>query len=142
MIDDEYAFLDTNILIYSVSNDVAKKQRAIELLGNKNVVISTQIISESINVMRRKLNYDYSQIRRITDKFVEKTILYPITHDTIRRALNIAETYGYSYYDSQVIASALENDCTILYSEDMQHEQKIESHLKIVNPFAKLSVKY
>ncbi|MEN8220116.1 MAG: PIN domain-containing protein [Pseudomonadota bacterium] len=130
-------FLDTNVLIYSVSNDIVKKQRAIELLGKKNVVISTQIISESINVMYRKLNYDYSQIRRITDKFVEKAILYPITHDTIRRALKIAEISGYSYYDSQVIASALENDCTILYSEDMQHEQKIESHLKIVNPFYK-----
>jgi len=137
MNDDEYSFLDSNVLIYTVSNDIVKKQRAIELLSQKNIVISTQIISESINVMYRKLNYDYSQIRRITDKFVEKTILYPITHNTIHRALNIAETYGYTYYDSQVIASALENDCTILYSEDMQHEQKIENRLKIVNPFVK-----
>jgi predicted nucleic acid-binding protein len=133
--DDKYAFLDTNVLIYSVSNDVAKKQRAVELLAKKNVVISTQIISESINVMYRKLNYDYSKIRRITDKFVEKTTLYPITHDTIHRALNIAEIYHYAYYDSQVIASALENNCTILYSEDMQHGQEIENSLKIVNPF-------
>ncbi len=138
MNDDKYAFLDTNILIYTVSNDVAKKQRAIELLGTKNVVISTQIISESINVMHRKLNYDYSQIRSITDKFIENAILSPITYDTISYALKIAEIYGYSYYDSQVIASALENDCTILYSEDMQHEQKIETHLKIVNPFLSL----
>ena len=87
--------------------------------------------------MYRKLNYDYSQIRRITDKFTENAILYPITHDTIRRALQIAETYGYAYYDSQVIACALEHDCTILYSEDMQHEQEIENRLKIVNPFVK-----
>jgi predicted nucleic acid-binding protein len=107
------------------------------IIRQKNVVISTQIISESINVMYRKLNYDYSKIRRITDKFVEKATLYPITHDTIHRALNIAETYGYAYYDSQVIASALENDCTILYSEDMQHGQEIESRLKIMNPFVK-----
>jgi len=135
MNDDEYTFLDSNVLIYTVSNDAAKKQRAVELLDKKNVVISTQIISESINVMYRKLNYDYSKIRRITDKFVEKTTLYPITHDTIHRALNIAETYHYAYYDSQVIASALENNCTILYSEDMQHGQKIENSLKIVNPF-------
>jgi len=137
MNDDEYTFLDSNVLIYTISNDVAKKQRAVELLDKKNVVISTQIISESINVMYRKLNYDYSKIRRITDKFVKKATLYPITHDTIHRALNIAETYHYAYYDSQVIASALENDCTILYSEDMQHGQEIESSLKIVNPFVK-----
>jgi predicted nucleic acid-binding protein len=137
MNDDKYNFLDSNILIYSVSNVVAKKHRAIELLDQKNVLISTQIISESINVMRRKLNYDYSQIRRITDKFVEKATLSPITHETIIRALSIAETYGYSYYDSQVIASALENGCTILYSEEMQHEPEIENSLKIVNPFLK-----
>ncbi|KHD07488.1 hypothetical protein PN36_00720 [Candidatus Thiomargarita nelsonii] len=135
--NDKYFFMDTNVVIYSLSNIVAKKKRAIELLSTKKAVISTQIISESVNVMSRKLKYDYSQIRRLTDKFVEKTTLHPITHDTIRMAFSIAEKYGYAYYDSQVIASALEHDCAILYSEDFQHEQLIENRLKIVNPFVK-----
>jgi len=130
---DKY-FLDTNILIYTVSNVIFKKNIAVELLG-KNPVISTQIISESANVMHRKLNFDYQKIRRITDKFAEKGILRTITHHTIRTTLDVAERYGYSYYDSQVIASALENDCDILYSEDLQHNQIIEERLRIVNPF-------
>ena len=43
--------------------------------------------------------------------------------------------YKYSYYDSLIIAAALESKCTVLYSEDMQHDQIIESTLQIINPF-------
>lgn len=43
--------------------------------------------------------------------------------------------YRYSYYDSLIIAAALEQSCTILYSEDMQNEQIIEHHTLILNPF-------
>ncbi len=42
--------------------------------------------------------------------------------------------YGYSYWDSLIIATALQNDCSILYSEDMQHNQLIEGKLRIINP--------
>ncbi len=48
---------------------------------------------------------------------------------------NIREKYRYSYYDSLVISAALYANCTVLYSEDMQHGQIIENKLKIVNPF-------
>jgi len=61
--------------------------------------------------------------------------LHIITHKTVRTAFDIAEKYGYSYYDSQVIACALETGCTVLYSEDLQHNQIIENTLRIVNPF-------
>jgi len=45
------------------------------------------------------------------------------------------EKYKYQYYDSLIIATAIENGCSILYSEDMQHNQNIENKLVIVNPF-------
>ena len=54
---------------------------------------------------------------------------------TIQQAWLIGEKYGYSYFDSLVLASALESHCDVLYSEDMQDGQLIESCLKIVNPF-------
>ncbi len=54
---------------------------------------------------------------------------------TIQEAIRIKEKYAYSYYDSAIIASALKNKCTILYTEDMQHKQIIENTLKIINPF-------
>jgi predicted nucleic acid-binding protein len=49
--------------------------------------------------------------------------------------LLLKEKYHYSWWDSLVLASALENGCQIVYSEDMQHEQVIEDSLKIINPF-------
>ena len=49
--------------------------------------------------------------------------------------MKIAEKYRYSYYDSVIIAAALESSCTLLYSEDMQHQQIIEGKLQIINPF-------
>lgn len=130
---DSY-FLDTNVLIYSVGNVTSKKTIAVNLICPR-AVISTQNITESINVMHRKLGYNYSQIRAIIKTFMDQMTLRIITQNTIRSALNIAERYGYSYYDSQVIASALEHDCLLLYSEDLQHEQVIEGRLKILNPF-------
>lgn len=130
---DKY-FLDTNILIYSIGNIISKKKISVGLIS-KNAAITTQIITESANVMHRKLKYDYSDIHSVTDKFVQEMNLYIITHHTIKTAFNIAERYGYSYYDSQVIASALESDSAVLYSEDLQHNQIIESRLRIINPF-------
>ncbi len=58
-----------------------------------------------------------------------------IKESTIKKALRVKKDSNYSYWDSLVIASALENNCSILYTEDMQHGQTIENSLKITNPF-------
>jgi predicted nucleic acid-binding protein len=47
----------------------------------------------------------------------------------------IMDKYQYSFWDSMMLASALENKCTEIYSEDMQHNQTIEDKLRIINPF-------
>ena len=127
-------FLDTNVLIYTVGNDQSKKKCAIPLLQSP-AFISTQVIAESITVMHRKLKYDYPQIQSIVQMFQQHTTLCLLTNTTIQEALRLAQRYGYSYYDSQIVASALENSCAILYSEDLQDGQMIDKKLKIVNPF-------
>jgi predicted nucleic acid-binding protein len=50
-------------------------------------------------------------------------------------ALDINLNYGYTYWDSLVIATALQHDCDSLYSEDMQANQLIEQKTRIINPF-------
>jgi predicted nucleic acid-binding protein len=52
----------------------------------------------------------------------------------VLQALEINARYGYSYWDSLIIAAALQNNCSILYSEDMQHNHLIEDKLRIINP--------
>jgi predicted nucleic acid-binding protein len=61
--------------------------------------------------------------------------LYINTEDTIINACQIAQRYGFSFYDSVIISAALECDCKVLYSEDMNIGQVIAKKLKIVNPF-------
>jgi predicted nucleic acid-binding protein len=58
-----------------------------------------------------------------------------VTVDTHDRGLDIAERFGFSLYDSMIVSSALESGCTVLYSEDMQHGQKIDAQLVVLNPF-------
>ncbi|MBL7906267.1 MAG: PIN domain-containing protein [Bacteroidales bacterium] len=68
----------------------------------------------------------------------ELTLNYQIfinTPETIIHACEIKDKYRYSFYDSLIIASALEAGCNSLYSEDMQHNQMIENTLRILNPF-------
>ncbi len=58
-----------------------------------------------------------------------------IDFQIIIRGLALKKRYGYSYWDTLILASALECDCSIVYSEDMQDGQRIEQTLTIVNPF-------
>ena len=117
-------FIDTNVLIYTVGDIIIKKHQAIQLL-KINAIISTQVINESINVMYRKLKYDYASIRDILIEILQRVELCLITEQTILIALTLAEKYRYGYFDSLMIASALEQRCPILYSEDLQHGQPV-----------------
>ncbi|MCD4695048.1 MAG: hypothetical protein K8S16_02310 [Bacteroidales bacterium] len=71
--------------------------------------------------------------------FLDTNILiygYSVTEpETIRSACKIANKYQYSFYDSLIISAVLEADCTILYSEDLHHNQLIEKKFRIINPF-------
>jgi predicted nucleic acid-binding protein len=128
-------FIDTNIVIYSLSQDDKKQDKALALLVNKPV-ISIQVLNETANIMRRKLGFDVSVIRVVINRISQECgSLQPINLTTINKALNIFERYEFSYYDSLIIAAALQADCTALYSEDMHHGQSIDNQLIIINPF-------
>jgi len=127
-------FIDTNICVYSIGNDTAKKEIAKQLI-KANPVISTQVFNELINVMRRKLKFDYPIIESVVQHLNSCCKVQTVSYGVVIKAIKIAETYQYSYYDSLIIAAALEKNCNILYSEDMQHGHLIENSLKIINPF-------
>jgi predicted nucleic acid-binding protein len=112
-------------LVYLYSKtEPQKKQIVLKLLSSKNVTISTQVIGEFVWVMYRKFGIER-----------EKLEVVPINPKTVKKALNIFEVYKLPSWDSLIVASALEANCSILYTEDMQNGQVIENRLKIVNPF-------
>jgi predicted nucleic acid-binding protein len=62
----------------------------------------------------------------------------PLTEEHDDKATEVAERYGFSLYDSVIVASALLAGCKTLYSEDLQHRQVIDKKLTVINPFARL----
>ncbi len=130
-------FFDTNILVYLYSIDEPEKQQAAlkQIEANKNRWISTQVLSELSNTLRKKFNLEYSNIVTVLTEIQESFQVVTVQPHTIKHALYLAQTYRYSYYDSLILAASLEKTCCFLYSEDMQHRQTIEQQLTIVNPF-------
>jgi predicted nucleic acid-binding protein len=131
------AFFDTNVLIYLYSVDEPEKQsKALQRIeATENRWISPQVLSELSNTLNKKFKLEYSAIAKVLNEILTSFQVITVQPDTIKQALNIAQIYRYSYYDSLIIAAALEQSCTILFSEDMQHEQSIEHHTLILNPF-------
>ena len=127
-------FVDTNVILYSLSNDLAKRRRVLAILLDRPV-LSLQVLNEAANVMRRKLGFAIPAIREVVLRWMSESCLHPLAPSTLLSTLDIAERYGFSHYDSLIIAAALEAGCVKLYSEDWQHGQVINQRLTIINPF-------
>ncbi len=130
----ETPFLDTHVLLYLLSADSGKADVAEELL-RKGGIISVQVLSEFTSVCSRKLKMGYGEIREILttiNMVLDVRDLTPTIHET---ALDIAERYGYSFYDSMILAAAINAGCSLVYTEDLHSGQHIQDCLLIVNPF-------
>lgn len=127
-------FFDTNVLLYLLSADPLKADRAEAELAEKGV-LSVQVLNEFAAVATRKLGLSLAEVREVlaTVRTVcEVTSITEATHD---RGLDIAERYGFSIYDAIIVSAALLAGCTTLLSEDMQDGQVIDGRLTIRNPF-------
>jgi len=134
-------FLDTNILVYtfdasSPDKRTIARQLLREALARGNGCISYQVVQEFLNVATRKFQQPLSALeaRQYLD-----TVLTPLCEVSsspalYQRALEIAGRWRFSFYDSLVIAAALSAGCGILYSEDLQHDQSLDT-VRVVNPF-------
>lgn len=134
-------FIDTNILVYSFDlSNPAKWQKANHLIKMALVeskgCISYQVIQEFLNVATKKFATPLSI--RDCQRYLD-SVLHPLCQvfasvDLYHQALDLMQRWQYSFYDSLILAAALQADCKILYSEDLHHEQPIKS-LTILNPF-------
>ena len=111
-----------------------KRQKAYELLSKKHF-ISTQVLAENANVCRNKFHLEITVVKQHIQNLLSNCDVVVIQPDFLEKALSISEKYHYRFYDSLIIATALEADCTVLYSEDLHDKQVIEKKLTIVNPF-------
>ena len=134
-------FVDTNILLYANDQTAGEKQRkSAELLRalweTGDGVLSTQVLQEFFYNATRMLSLPLNvPVARNIVQTYSVWLKGPITDTTLVGAIDIHTSLGFSFWDSLIIKTALENGCDTLYSEDMQHGQIIDNRLTIINPF-------
>jgi predicted nucleic acid-binding protein len=134
MITTKFA-LDTNILIYSHAKEDLFKQNIARNLIVQMPVISSQVISEYINVLRRIMPLPKRDLLNLCTQTLENCTVYPVDISIMKMAQQIIQHYDLQIFDSIIVAAAIESECEILYSEDMQHNLEVNGLLKIINPF-------
>jgi predicted nucleic acid-binding protein len=101
-----------------------------------DIVISTQVLGEFFNVLVKKIGKRKEEAREMAVNLLRTFEITEIKKTSVLKATEVSIKYKYSYWDSLIVASALEANCSILYTEDMQNGQIIEDRLRIVNLFA------
>jgi predicted nucleic acid-binding protein len=127
-------FIDTNVLLYLLSADSAKAERAEQALAQGGT-LNVQVLNEFASVASRKLRMRISEIREVLSVIRAMCRVLPITEQTHDAGMQIAEQYGLSVFDAMLVASATLAGCKAFLSEDLQHGQKFAGGLSVRNPF-------
>jgi len=134
-------FVDTNLLVYSRDVSEGTKMRSgqawLERLWDaQSGRISTQVLSEYFVTVTRKLSPGLTEGEAWSD--IEALMIWrPISIDNVllRSTRHIQQRFGFSWWDSMIVAAAQASGCTYLLTEDLQDGQSLEG-LTIVDPFA------
>ncbi len=135
------SFIDTNVFIHQLEAlDERKADMAAGIvrrgIETGNACISFQVVQECLNTVLRKaeIPLDTKQAHAYLDSVLAPLVQVPASISLYHRGLDVQARYGYAFYDALIIAAALQAQCTRLYSEDLQHGQRIDS-LTIEDPF-------
>ena len=133
------AFIDTNVLLYSLSRrpeELSKRDAARQLLQRRDLGLSVQVVQEFYVNATRKVHSTLSHQDAI--EFVTTLKRFPWASSDAElffEAVQIRDRYGFSYWDSAIVAAAKRLGCRRLFSEDFQHGQRI-GDLEVIDPFA------
>jgi predicted nucleic acid-binding protein len=127
-------FIDTNVLVYLLSDDAPRVARARQIVADRGVV-SVQVLNELANVARRKLHLPWSDVHHLLGTLRALLDVVPLTVDIHDAGLRLAERHGFSTYDAMIVAAASLHGCETLWSQDMQHDMLIDGRLRIRDPF-------
>lgn len=131
-------FIDTNILLYAYSSDNKSKrdisQKILESYG-ENIYISKQVVNEITNILFKKFNLSIEKIENVILELDNEFEIFDFDITTQIKAIKLKQKYKFGFYDALIVATALENRCNILYSEDMHDGLVVYDTLTIANPF-------
>src|SRR5450759_3150575 len=131
-------FLDTNIFIYTFDLQAPKRAESLiaEALASGTGMISYQVAQEFVAAARKPFQnpMSFQEIERYWQTTLRPLLAVHSSPGLFIRALDLARRDQLSWYDSLIVAAAIQGDCEILYSEDMQHGRRF-GDLVIQNPF-------
>lgn len=137
-------FIDSNVFVYLFDETDERKRDIADAiteraLQDRSASISFQVVQETLNVVTRKLPQPMTaeDARRFLERVLVPLWRISPSSALYNRALDVQARYRYAFYDSLIIAAALDAGCSRLYSEDLQDGQRIEG-LTIENPFREL----
>jgi len=135
--EPQLCFIDTNVWLYAFiqTQDQDKSLIAKTTIQNGEIVVSTQVINEVCVNLIKKARFDEESIRRLIESFYSKYNVAAIDKATLTEASELRDRYRFSYWDSLIVACALAEGATVVYSEDMHSGLVVENRLQIINPF-------
>jgi predicted nucleic acid-binding protein len=126
-------FIDSNVILYLLSYDAAKADKAESIL-QAGGVISVQVLNELVSVCQRKLRMHWDEIDAVLQAVKASVQVVPLTEASHELAVQLCKRYQLSFYDAHICAAALVAGSTNVLSEDMQDGMGV-GNLVIKNPF-------
>jgi len=127
----EKIFVDSNVWVYLfTSSDESKNASARSFIAenssNDNImIISYQVLNEVAAVLKNKKKFSEEKIRYVIETMMDLCVIQEFTKSILLKASVLRDEHTFSYWDSLIVASALEARCHRLSSEDMQHGRDI-----------------
>jgi len=134
------AFFDTNIFVYSLDGASAKARRCTDLIADaiatNNGVVSYQVVQEFFNVAFRRFSPPLTlpEAEHYLATTFRSLLKVHSSHALFADAVQLHQKHRLSWYDGLIVAAAIQANCSVLYTEDLQHGQKFDN-LRVVNPF-------
>lgn len=130
-------FIDSNILLYTIDDAAPLKQATansiIEHLSENGGIISTQVLQEFYNIATNKLKLPKAYAKELIERLADCFIVHENSIADILRAIEISIKTQFSFWDSLILSAAISENCGILYSEDLNDGQLVETII-IRNP--------
>jgi predicted nucleic acid-binding protein len=132
-------FVDSNVLVYSADPAVPEKQEIAQdllrsLINSGMLVLSAQSLNECYAVLIRKRGLAAAAFARGYVENYSAFCTAPYDFRVTQRAWRIQNEHGFSWWDCVLLASGSMAECSIFFSEDLQHRRKVDQ-MTIVNPF-------
>jgi len=118
-----------------LASDQKDRASAVRGMMQNGGTISVQVLNEMANVSRRKFGMSWEETVALISEAERLLVVVPLTLETHKKGVLLAERYGFAIYDSFIVAAAIAAECDTMWSEDMQDGMVVDGKLRIANPF-------